>query len=119
MADSGSFLDSQAASIYYVMPAANGSLADSQYGVGYNLFSKGLYTINGVIDSQYGDSISNYGEIASGRLIDSIHDSSFLYKFIPSTMFGQGLILSLDSDAQNATGDGGGSGGGLTQYWIG
>ena len=118
MADSGSFLDSQAAAIDYLIPAALGSLSDSQYGVGYNLFGTGLYTINGVIDSQFGDSISNYGEIAGGRLIDSIHDSSYEYKFVPATMFGQGLILSLDSDAQNATGDGGGSGG-LTQYWIG
>lgn len=31
---------------------------------------------------------------------------------------GQGLIMALDSDAQNATG-GGEAGGGLTQYWIG
>lgn len=31
---------------------------------------------------------------------------------------GEGLIMALDSDFQNATGDGGGTGG-LTQYWIG
>jgi hypothetical protein len=32
---------------------------------------------------------------------------------------GEGLIMALDSDFQNATGDGGGAAGGLTQYWIG
>ena len=31
---------------------------------------------------------------------------------------GQGLIMALDSDAQNATG-GGEAGSGITQYWIG
>ena len=46
-------------------------------------------------------------------------DSDFnFYRTGGSRSFGQGLIMALDSDARNAVGDGGGTGG-LTQYWIG
>lgn len=111
MADSGSYRDSEG--IFYVAPFGRGNhnLSDSEYGRGYAIFSQGRLSINGVIDSAF-----QGGAMRFATLMDSVGDSSFDMPHVAGTNFGQGLIMSLDSDAQNATG---GGGSGSTQYWIG
>ena len=110
MADSSTYLDSEG---HYLLSAA--ALNAGGYGVSY---------VNGLIDFDHlvADSAGVVGE--GGFVTTFVHklgpaDSDFnFYRTGGSRSFGQGLIMALDSDARNATGDAGATGG-LTQYWIG
>ena len=111
MADSSTYLDSEG---HYLLGAA--ALNAGGYGVSYR---------NGVInvDHLVADSAGAVGEGGFVSTFVQVHqtgaDSDFnFYRTGGSRSFGQGLIMALDSDARNAVGDGGGTGG-LTQYWIG
>ena len=111
MADSSTYLDSEG---HYFLSAAARNVGG--YGVSY---------VNGVInfDHLVADSAGAVGEGGFVSTFVQVHktgaDSDFnFYRNSGSRSFGQGLIMALDSDARNAVGDGGGTGG-LTQYWIG
>ena len=124
MADSDSNPTALGSFLYDPHPSQFQVVTDSNYGVGYRTFTPGLLG-NVILDSQ-GFKNADVPFPTHQGIIDAylIQDSTYgLYYPDPSNgnrSEGQGLIMALDSDLQNATGSGGGeAGGGLTQYWIG
>ena len=109
MADSSTPLDSEG---HLLLSAA--ALNAGGYGVSY---------INGVINFDHLITDSS-GVVGEGGFISTFvqkhqtgADSDFnFYRTGGSKSFGQGLIMALDSDAQNATGGGGEST--SRQYWF-
>ena len=122
MADSDSNPTALGSFLYNPHPSQFQVVTDSNYGDAYRVFSPGVLG-EIILDSQGFRNADTPFQTHQG-IVDAylIHDSTYGL-FYPSPRrgnkaFGQGLIMALDSDAQNATG-GGEAGGGLTQYWIG
>jgi len=118
MADSSAPLDSEGHLLLSATALNVGGL-----GASYNLFTGGDSFSGWRIDDYLLSDNDSSFEGGFHSTFINVHqtgaDSDFnFYRNGGSRSFGQGLIMALDSDAQNATGDGGGTGG-LTQYWIG
>lgn len=88
-------------------------------------FHMGLMVMESSYDSAGGSTAPYFTQMSGDRFLRYVenHDlqSTDSYGHTQSNLrgIGEGLIMALDSDFQNATGDGGGGAGGLTQYWIG
>ena len=124
MADSDSNPTALGSFLYNPHPSQFQVVTDSNYGDAYRAFSPGVLG-QVILDSQ-GFRNADVPFPTHQGIVDAylIHDSTYgLYYPSPrrgNRSFGQGLIMALDSDAQNATGGGeAAAGGGLTQYWIG
>ena len=123
MADSDSNPTALGSFLYDPHPSQFQVVMDSNYGDAYRVFSPGVLG-KVILDSQGFRNADTPFQTHQG-IVDAylIHDSTYGL-FYPSPRRGnrsegQGLIMALDSDAQNATGGGEAAGGGLTQYWIG
>ena len=117
MADSSTPLDSEG---HLLLSAA--ALNAGGYGASYNLFAGGdSYSGWRIDDYLLSDNDSSF-EGGFNSTFVNIHqtgaDSDFnFYRNGGARSFGQGLIMALDSDAQNATGGGGGEST-SRQYWF-
>ena len=118
MADSSAPLDSEGHLLLSASALNVGGL-----GASYNSFTGGDSFSGWRIDDYLLSDNDSSFEGGFHSTFVNIHqtgaDSDFnFYRNGGARSFGQGLIMALDSDAQNATG-GGEAAGGLTQYWIG
>ena len=122
MADSDS--NPTALGSFLYVPRANQFqlVGDSDYGVSFQPYNPGVFG-QALLDSQ-GFLNADAPFMSLDTIVDAYNQQDSTYGGFIHSPFrgnrseGQGLIMALDSDVQNATGDGE-AGTGLTQYWIG